>query len=249
MAGRPSGLAIRPSMHSVRYHLCIRYTDEYLHWRQSETPGSGKASSSARATSIPHWLHSMYVRASIHSRNIKELQNTRLTVSQLNAAVVMDRRTEDMKRTLRETQLGVDQILNILSNEEALRIAADLQKAGEPVATHIMDVGKQVRLWELPTSLSSECNTYALILFQRLQLLREQEGDPSKPVESEAYRQTERGMSQLFSWTGIPPTVRTLNGEVTRRDDLPYVGGTYSDIWIGFWLGSQKVCGYRLATK
>ena len=43
--------------------------------------------------------------------------------------------------------------------------------------------------------------------------------------------------------TGIPPTVRNLNGEVVRQDDLPYVGGVYSDIWIGYWLGTQKARG------
>ncbi|TCD59782.1 hypothetical protein EIP91_011471 [Steccherinum ochraceum] len=143
---------------------------------------------------------------------------TALAAFHVNAVVVMDRKTEDIKQTLLSNQVGIDQILYILRSDDALRVVADLQRSGEPVATRVMDAGKQ-----------------------NLQLLREQHGDPSRPVESEAYLETERGMSKLFALTGIPPTVRTLNGEVTRRDDLPYVGGTYSDIWIGFWLGNHKV--------
>lgn len=60
-------------------------------------------------------------------------------------------------------------------------------------------------------------------------------------MQSDAYQQTQRGMAQLYAMTGVPPTVRILNGEVTRPDELPYVGGVFSDIWIGYWLGDQKV--------
>lgn len=80
-----------------------------------------------------------------------------------------------------------------------------------------------------------------LLLEQQLQVLREQQGDEPGTIESEAYVGVQRGMSSLFSMTGIPPTVRTLNGEVRKQDDLPYVGGVYSDVWIGYWLGDQKV--------
>jgi hypothetical protein len=32
-----------------------------------------------------------------------------------------------------------------------------------------------------------------------------------------------------------------LNGEVTKQGDLAIAGGTYSDIWLGLWLGEEKV--------
>ena len=35
--------------------------------------------------------------------------------------------------------------------------------------------------------------------------------------------------------TTEPPPVKRLNGEVTRRGELPYAGGTYCEVWIGYW--------------
>lgn len=63
----------------------------------------------------------------------------------------MDRKTDDIKQTLLSNQVGIDQILYILNNEDALRVVADLQRSGEPVATRVMDAGKQVRSYHLPT--------------------------------------------------------------------------------------------------
>ncbi|THH31755.1 hypothetical protein EUX98_g2416 [Antrodiella citrinella] len=127
-----------------------------------------------------------------------------------------------MKLMILNNSDNVEQILGILNNPEEVHRVADLQRTGAPVAERLMDAGKR-----------------------RLQVLREQHGDSSRPVESEAYRQTERGMSELFTMTGIPPTLRNLNGEITRPDDLPYVGGVHSDVWIGYWLGDQKVSPWQ----
>lgn len=41
--------------------------------------------------------------------------------------------------------------------------------------------------------------------------------------------------------TGIPPSIKILNGEVVKKGDLAIAGGTYSDIWEGIWLGGEKV--------
>jgi hypothetical protein len=35
--------------------------------------------------------------------------------------------------------------------------------------------------------------------------------------------------------------VKRLNGEVTKVGDLAVMGGTYSDVWVGTWLGMEKV--------
>lgn len=45
----------------------------------------------------------------------------------------------------------------------------------------------------------------------------------------------------LHRATGIPPTVKVLNGEVTKERELAVAGGTYSDIWLGTWLGEEKL--------
>jgi hypothetical protein len=63
---------------------------------------------------------------------------------------------------------------------------------------------------------------------------------PPEPREGERYLQYQRGLMELHQKTGIPPTVKRLNGEVTKMGDLAIAGGTYSDIWLGMWLGEKK---------
>ena len=55
------------------------------------------------------------------------------------------------------------------------------------------------------------------------------------------YLQCQRGLVNLHRETGIPPTIKVLNGEVVRVSELAVAGGTYSDIWVGEWLGEEKV--------
>jgi hypothetical protein len=64
---------------------------------------------------------------------------------------------------------------------------------------------------------------------------------PQPPAEAQRYLQYQRGLLNLHRLTGIPPSVKVLNGEVTKVGDLAIAGGTYSDIWIGAWLGEKKV--------
>lgn len=64
---------------------------------------------------------------------------------------------------------------------------------------------------------------------------------PPQPQDSERYLKYQRGLFELHRSTGIPPTVKSLNGEVTKVGDLAVTGGTYSDVWVGEWLGEQKV--------
>jgi hypothetical protein len=64
---------------------------------------------------------------------------------------------------------------------------------------------------------------------------------PPAPTEGERYLKYQRGLFELHRAAGIPPTVKSLNGEVTKMGDLAVTGGTYSDVWIGMWLGAEKV--------
>jgi len=61
-------------------------------------------------------------------------------------------------------------------------------------------------------------------------------------ADTQRYLEYQRGLLQLHENTGIPPSVKILNGEVVRIGDLAVAGGTYSDIWHGEWLGQKKVC-------
>jgi hypothetical protein len=62
-----------------------------------------------------------------------------------------------------------------------------------------------------------------------------------QPADAQRYLQYQRGLLNLHRLTGIPPSVKVLNGEVTKSSDLAIAGGTYSDIWLGAWLGEKKV--------
>lgn len=64
---------------------------------------------------------------------------------------------------------------------------------------------------------------------------------PPLPQDSQRYLQYQRGLINLHRVTGIPPSVKVLNGEVTKEGELAVAGGTYSDIWLGTWLGEEKV--------
>jgi hypothetical protein len=63
---------------------------------------------------------------------------------------------------------------------------------------------------------------------------------PPDPRDGERYLQYQRSLMALHRATGIPPSVKRLNGEVTKIGDLAIAGGTYSDIWLGMWLGEKK---------
>lgn len=62
-----------------------------------------------------------------------------------------------------------------------------------------------------------------------------------KPQNSQRYLQYQHGLFKLHQITGIPPSVKILDGEVTKVGELAVTGGTYSDVWQGQWLGEEKV--------
>uniref|UniRef100_A0A8H7Y2H7 Protein kinase domain-containing protein n=1 Tax=Psilocybe cubensis TaxID=181762 RepID=A0A8H7Y2H7_PSICU len=59
--------------------------------------------------------------------------------------------------------------------------------------------------------------------------------------DSQLYLELQRDLITLHRETGIPPTIKILDGEVKRLDTIPIAGGTYSDVWLGLWLGEKKV--------
>lgn len=61
------------------------------------------------------------------------------------------------------------------------------------------------------------------------------------PQDSQAYLQYQRGLVNLHRMTGVPPSIKILNGEVRRTSDNAVIGGVYSDIWQGTWLEEEKV--------
>ncbi|KZP29985.1 kinase-like protein [Athelia psychrophila] len=63
----------------------------------------------------------------------------------------------------------------------------------------------------------------------------------SSPKPMHERDEIRRGLWELHKLTGVPPTVKILDGEVDKIGDLAVTGGTYSDIWEGKWMGRDKV--------
>jgi hypothetical protein len=45
----------------------------------------------------------------------------------------------------------------------------------------------------------------------------------------------------LHDLTGIPPSVKILDGEIARDNDVAIAGGVNSEIWKGRWFGQKHV--------
>lgn len=63
---------------------------------------------------------------------------------------------------------------------------------------------------------------------------------------SQRYLDYQRGLMELHRTTGIPPTVKSLNGEIKKLGDLAVTGGTYAEVWVGLWLDQEKVCIFHI---
>ncbi|KAF8906038.1 TKL/TKL-ccin protein kinase [Gymnopilus junonius] len=126
-----------------------------------------------------------------------------------------------------------DLLLQALNGKSETQQIIELQNAGQHVAEQFMAAGQQ-----------------------ELRLLRESIADDdvliprsTSPLafvnHSQRYLEYQRGLIKLHRETGIPPTIKILNGEVIRNGELAVAGGTYSDIWVGLWLGEEKVVALK----
>jgi hypothetical protein len=76
------------------------------------------------------------------------------------------------------------------------------------------------------------------------------ENNPPSSAARQKYSQFEETLLSLHRATGIPPSIKRLDGEIKRDGDIPFAGGLYCDVWLGTWLGGEKVrvcsCSIRL---
>ncbi|KAF9001995.1 kinase-like domain-containing protein [Cyathus striatus] len=135
---------------------------------------------------------------------------------------------KDVIDTLRSnTEEMRELLLQVITSQVDLQRIAEQQRNGENIAEPFMAAGQE-----------------ELRYLRRKQLLVAPNRSLSPvplPSDGQRYLQFQRGLMQLHKSTGIPPAVKILNGEVQKVGDLAVAGGTYSDIWIGVWLGEQKV--------
>lgn len=133
-----------------------------------------------------------------------------------------------------------EMLRQILANQANLMQVAQLHEAGEPIATAVMEEGQQV-----PSRLCSRllpCNLPSHP--QELRNLRSNQGQGKFPTGSRSgkrYLDMQRGLMNLHDLTKIPPTIKVLDGEITREGEIAIAGGTSSDIWRGRWMGQKPV--------
>ncbi|KAL0947261.1 hypothetical protein HGRIS_013382 [Hohenbuehelia grisea] len=138
-----------------------------------------------------------------------------------------------MQRELKDIQASnhdeLKELLhNILASSREMRQVVEMQASGEPAAEVIMAAGQH--------ELRSMRNSFGVDG-------RAPDGGVrrNQTCDDNLYLQYQQSLMNLHKETGIPPSVKILNGEVTKIGELAIAGGTYSDVWLGTWLGSEKV--------
>jgi len=128
--------------------------------------------------------------------------------------IVQSHQDEWRSSVLQQGQEFRTLVLETLQNQQDLLYAAELHRAGQPTAERLMEEGQR--------------------------FLAEQSAHDTPTAEGER-EQFRRGLAELQRLTGIPPTIKRLDGEVVRLGDMPVERGGHSALWQGLWLGRNKV--------
>ncbi|KIJ99573.1 hypothetical protein K443DRAFT_163937 [Laccaria amethystina LaAM-08-1] len=166
--------------------------------------------------------------------------DTALNLFQMNTQIAMFQSQRGAREITSNNHSELRELLlQVLTNTTETQNIVNMQIAGEPAAEKIMEAG-QIELRSLRES--SHPPTNMIIATER------SSSPPPLPQDNQRYLQYQRGLINLHRVTGIPPTVKLLNGEVTKEGELAVAGGTYNDIWSGTWLGEEKVALKALRT-
>jgi len=175
-----------------------------------------------------------------------------MNIFNINANITIQQTQVETQAMIQANRAATEDILlQILTNQEDMRRIIQYQDAGQHVAERVMEAG-QLRMRQIRERNAGQEHLQELIIADRRtssspppQLAHTPQPPESPPVpvpqEGERYLQYQRGLFALHRAAGIPPTVKSLNGEVTKMGDLAVTGGTYSDVWVGMWLGAEKV--------
>ncbi|KAF8964090.1 TKL/TKL-ccin protein kinase [Flammula alnicola] len=157
--------------------------------------------------------------------------NTAMSLFHVNANIAMQSAQRDMMETIKSNAVEMqDLVYRVLTVNSETQSVIEMQNAGQHVAEQIMAAGQE-ELRHLRETRMNEMDTPT----------RRSSSQVPEVRDSQRYLQYQRGLINLHRETGIPPTIKILNGEVTRNGDLAVAGGTYSDIWIGMWLEAERV--------
>ncbi|RDB21515.1 Serine/threonine-protein kinase STY46 [Hypsizygus marmoreus] len=161
---------------------------------------------------------------------------------QMHAAIIMNNHSIEAQERQRSDAAEMRELLHqVLANRQGeLRQVIEMQNAGEHVAETIMLDG-QTELRNIRESVRERDGLMIATVRSTSPPPMRPPQSPPVPADSQRYLEYQRGLIQLHQLTGIPPSVKVLNGEVAKIGDLAVAGGTYSDIWLGTWLGAKKV--------
>ncbi|ESK87393.1 tkl tkl-ccin protein kinase [Moniliophthora roreri MCA 2997] len=166
--------------------------------------------------------------------------NMAFKLFELNAHIVANHSQLETQQMLRSDQAELKDLLHqILTSHAEIRQIVALQSAGENPAEPIMAAG-QHELRTLRETLQVERTTVDITSGPEYDTPALSHNVPS-PRDGQRYLAYQRGLINLHRATGIPPSVKILDGEVTKDGDLPIAGGPYSDIWMGKWFDEEKV--------
>ncbi|CAL1703915.1 unnamed protein product [Somion occarium] len=190
-------------------------------------------------TRMQRWAQLGRVRAFLQDAKIAEqIKNansdidTTISKFQMHSLITIQTVQERVEANVTITHRTVEEFLTRFATSPAQ--AADevrqLERVGQEIAIPLMEEGQRhlrfirEQLPAQPKTINADGGTSA-----------------PKPTYTPEYLQIQHGLTELYKRMGIPPTVKHLDGEVIRDGDIPVAGGTYSDVWIGWWLGETKV--------
>ncbi|TFK25012.1 TKL/TKL-ccin protein kinase [Coprinopsis marcescibilis] len=143
---------------------------------------------------------------------------------------VINKTQEEMKDALAANHAEIKDILiQALTRKSETQQVIAMERTGSNVAYRLMQAGQEQLREELQIA---RCDSPA-------------GPDAPRPWASRSGSIPGNGIREaLFKFhteTGTLPAIKVLDAEITKMGELAVAGGTYSDIWLGLWLGRKKV--------
>ncbi|KAH7905718.1 kinase-like domain-containing protein [Hygrophoropsis aurantiaca] len=134
-----------------------------------------------------------------------------------------------------------ERLKDLLITQQEVDYAAQRHVGGGSEARELMRIGQQ-RLIDLQRSQTPLPPT---VVYGRDRVTTSPSPTLSAPTaptpEMTVQHQIEEALLNLHRLTGILPTVKILDNQVTKLNSTPSKGGPCSEVWEGLWLGSEKV--------
>jgi len=145
-----------------------------------------------------------------------------IKVFEINSNAILHQNDREMTKLATANQNDLLEMLDkIRASQDEITKVLQRQQAGERIVEPLMEAGQR--------ELRAMRTRFA-----------EQPATPNSATRAK-YSQYEETVLRLHQATGIPPTIKRLDGEIERQGDIPFAGGLYCDVWLGTWLSGEKV--------